>query len=200
MTMTALACSTCGGALPEALYCRSVACTYCSATQPNPACLRVDDEVLVSGGAGLELTRVTRCEGPDAITVAHGTVLHLEDVIPVARATDALESGTGVYVRGITWSFTYTSSRVHDGKLKVKHESAGFQDSFFDRDAMLEDIRLDARPPALGGRRGKRSGFGALAARFRESPGEMLFDVGTKLFIAIVFAIVMAGVLRAFVF
>lgn len=152
------------------------------------------------GSIGLELARVATCTSPDAITVAEQTtVFRLEDLIPVARATDALESGTGVYRRAaVAWAFTYTSSPVRAGMVKVKHESSSFQDSFFDQDAALADIRVDARPPELGGAHLRRGWFGALAARFRDSPGEFLFDYGLKGAVTIIFIVVGFVMLRAF--
>jgi hypothetical protein len=60
VAMSSVPCPTCGGVLPEALYRRTIACPYCAANDPNPSCLRIDDEVLIRGDMGLELTRVTK--------------------------------------------------------------------------------------------------------------------------------------------
>ena len=121
-------------------------------------------------------------------------------MIPVVRATAAIESGTGVYRRSNEkWVSTFTASPVRDGQLKVKHEAAGFQDAFFDQAAMLDDLRLDARPSELGGNHAHRTAAGALAAQFRDSPFDMVIQYGVKIFLAVMFVIVGVFVLRAFV-
>lgn len=201
--MTAMsACPTCGGELPDALYRRTIACPYCSASVPNPTCLHVGDEVLMRGMIGLEITRVTKCDGPDSIAVVDNeAVLRLEDLIPVTRATEDLASGTSVYRRNaIAWSITYTASRPHGATVKVKNEGAAFQDAFFDESAELVDIRLDARSKELGGVHDKRTAVGALVLRFRDSPISTLFDLGFKAMFGLIFVVVAFVLLRAFVF
>lgn len=198
--MSSFPCPTCGGDLPEVRHRRTIACPYCSANVPNPECVRIDDEVLVRGDIGLELARVTKCEGPDAITVAE-KVFRFEDLIPVVRATEELESGTCVYrCTAMIWRLTYTASRPQSGMLKVKHEDAAFQDSFFDQSAELADIRLDARPKELGGVHGRRTTLGAWGARFRDSPVSTIFDLGFKAVFGLIFVVVFIIMLRVFIF
>jgi hypothetical protein len=88
--------------------------------------------------------------------------------------------------------------RLGRPRRPAESEAAGFQDSFFDQAATLDDLRLDARPPGLGGNRAHRTAAGALAAQFRDSPFDMVIQYGVKIGMAVIFVIVAVFMLRAF--
>jgi hypothetical protein len=168
-------CPACGGDLPVAPYEKTVTCTYCSAQHANTACLALESEVLVASPFGYELRRVTRCEGPTAIGLAgRDGLLHVDDLIPVVRVTGPLAEHVEVFRRGnAAWVRTWTASSLRDGRVKVKHEGAAFQSSFFDQHASLDDLRLDARPS----KQQRRSWLQALGANLREAPIATLVTV-----------------------
>ncbi|HEX4450763.1 MAG TPA: hypothetical protein VH143_07835 [Kofleriaceae bacterium] len=194
--MASFLCPTCGGEVPEQLYRRTITCTYCSATHPNSVCLRAGDEVLTHGAHGLELARVTACNGPDEIVLPDARTVKLEDVVPVTPAPPTLDARTAVYRRNAEhWVFTFTATPLRDGQLKVKHDQAAFQDAFFDVAVTLDDVRLDARPPELGGQHVHRTKLGQLGAEVRNDPFSWIFKLA---FAAIVVGIAVAAVRMVF--
>ena len=179
-----------------------VTCTYCSTSHPNPRCVRVGEEILFHGAGGLELTRVAKCDGPDAIGLDDDSVpRRLEDVIPVVRATASLQARTGVYCRkDAGWFFSFTASGPLDGQLNVKNENPAFQDTIFDIPATLDDLRLDARPPEAGGNSVHRTLVRTLTAQLRADPFGVLMKYGVGIFVAIIFTIVGVTLIKAFFF
>jgi hypothetical protein len=144
-------CDACGAPLAEVLYVRTIRCTYCSKEQTNPRPLRPNDEVIVDGGIAYSLLRVSACEGPDAVTltsndlmsaVAGGTK-RLEDVIPVGPLPADAPLGTSVFAKTlIGWKRTRLGSSARGGSVKVKHDSDGFQDTFFDDEVPTASVRV----------------------------------------------------------
>jgi hypothetical protein len=179
-------CPACGAELPLARYEKTVTCTYCSAKHANTTSLVLESEVLVPGTFGHELTRVASCTDPAAIRLADRVgVVDLDDVIPVVRVEGPLEKGVEVFRRGeLGWERTWTASALRDGRVRVKHRDAAFQSEFFDEEAAVDDIRLDARRS----QQRSRNALQAFMTNLREDP---IMTIATQ------FSRIMEGFMRA---
>lgn len=144
-------CDACGAPLAEVLHVRTIRCTYCNKEQTNPRPLRRNDEVVVDGGIAYSLLRVSACAGPDAVTLASddlmsavaGGTKKLEDVIPVGPLPADAPLGTSVFAKTlIGWKRTRLGSSARGGSVKVKHDSDGFQDTFFDDEVPAASVRV----------------------------------------------------------
>ena len=188
-TVRAFACAHCGGTIQRVPYEPEVTCSFCGKPQMNKLCLVPDDEVMVSGQqtiSGLALGRVRVLAAADDVTVdvdGRERHVHLDDLVPVVRARGVVKNGMRVYARLMTgWVRTWASSDVDGGSLRVKHEGAAFQDSFFDEQVDENNVRVDARPSE----RPKRSAKQAFMARFKSDPAGTLIKGGVSLVFLIV--------------
>lgn len=143
--------ATHGAPLAEVLHVRTIRCTYCNKEQTNPRPLRPNDEVIVEGGIAYSLLRMTKCDGPDAITLTSDDVMQavpggtqrLENVIPVGPVPADASLGTSVFAKTlIGWKRTRLGSTVGGGSVIVKHDDASFQDPFFDDEVATTSVRV----------------------------------------------------------